>query len=165
MAAVSSLILASTALAAVGAGVSAYGSIQQGKAQKAINDQNAAVNDQAALDRARDGRILANSQRDKNRSIQAKMRALYAKGGVSTSVGSPLVVQVQQAGELELGALEAEQTANAQASQLRQQAVLDRMAGKAARRAGNFNAAGTILSGAGAAVKGFADYKAYKGSD
>lgn len=141
---------------AVGAGVSAYGQYQQGKAQKALNDRNAAVSDQAALDRERDSRIIANAQRDRNRRLLAKQRAMLAKSGVIADTGSPLALQAQQSGELELAALDAERSGKVEGAQLREQAVLDRMAGRAARRAGNLGAVATILSGAGDAGSKFA---------
>ncbi len=129
--------------------VSAYSSYQTGKATQRINEYNAQLSDQQAADASRDGRILANSQRAANAKLQARQRALYSKSGVVSATGSPLLVMSEQAGELEMGALEVQRTANAEAGRLKSQAVLDRMAGKAARRAGNLNAAATILSGAG----------------
>lgn len=143
------LLVAGLVASAVGTGVSAYSSYQQGKAQQRLNNYNAAVNDQAALDRQRDARIAANAQRAQAQRLMARQRSLWAKAGVVGSTGTPLLVQAEQAGELELAALETERTGNVQAGQLRQQAVLDRMAGKAARTAGNLNAAATILQGAG----------------
>jgi len=146
------LLIAAMAATAVGAGVSAYSSYQTGKATQRINEYNAQLADQEAADASRDGRILANSQRAANAKIQARQRALFAKGGVVGGTGSPLLVLAEQAGELEMGALEVQRTANAEAGRLKSQAVLDRMAGKAARQAGTLNAGATILSGAGDAA-------------
>ena len=143
------LAIISTAVTAVGSGVSAYNSYQSGKATERLNNYNADLADQQAADTERDGRILANAQRAKNQKMQARQRALYAKGGVVTGTGSPLLVQAEQAGEMEMAALEVERTADAKAARLKSQAVLDRMAGKNARSAGNLNAAATLLSGAG----------------
>lgn len=161
---VETLLIASIAASVVGTGISAYSSYQAGKAQQSLNNYNAAVNDQAAADAARDGRILANEQRRKNESIKARQRALYAKAGVVTATGSPLLVQVEQAGQLELGALETQQQANVKAVQLRQQAQLDRMAGKIARTTGNLNAAATVLQGAGSVANTGMNYQLYKGA-
>lgn len=134
-----------------GAGVSAYSSYQSGKANQRINEYNARVAEQAALDKERDGKIIANATRANNERIQSRQRALFAKSGVVGGTGSPLMVMAEQAAQLEMGALDAERTASNESSSLRTQAVLDRMAGKAARKAGALNAAGTILSGAGQA--------------
>lgn len=149
---VETLLITALAATAVGTGVSAYSQIQAGKAQQSLNNYNAAVNDQAALDASRDARIKANAQRANAEAIKSRQRALYAKAGVVTATGTPLLVQVAQAGELEMAALEQEQAGNSEAARLRQQAVLDRMSGKAARRAGGLGAAATILQGAGQAA-------------
>jgi hypothetical protein len=147
---------------AAGAGVSAYSSIQQGKAQQRLNEYNAQVAEQAASDKARDGRIMANAQREQNRRLQARQRALYAKAGVVDTTGSPLLVQLEQAGQLEMAALQTEATSSTEAARLRQQAILDRMSGKAARQAGNLNAGATILQGLGNAASSYGQYKSIK---
>lgn len=160
---VETLLIASILTTAVGTGVAAYGQYQTGKATQALNNYNAQVNEQAALDAQNQGRVLANEQRRKNQSIQARQRALYAKAGVVSATGSPLLVQVQQAGELELGALEVEQQANTQAARLRQEAVLDRMSGKIARRSGNIGATASILQGASSIANTGVNYAMYRG--
>jgi hypothetical protein len=162
--AVSAATMAGIATAGVGAsviggGVMAVNAVQQGKDAKRMGERNAAISEQAALDKDRDARIIANAQRDRNKAIQARQRALYAKSGVNLGTGSPLLVQAQQAGELELAALEIERTASVQSSQLRQQAVLDRMAGRSAYRGGRLAAAGTILQTAGSAATSYARIK------
>jgi hypothetical protein len=159
-AATAGALTVSTGLGLIGTGISAYSSIQQGKAQQRLNEYNAQVADQASADKARDGRILANVQREQNRRLQARQRALYAKAGVVDTTGSPLLMQIEQAGQLEMAALQTEATASTEAARLRQQAVLDRMAGKAARQAGNLNAGATILQGIGNAANNYVQYKA-----
>jgi hypothetical protein len=174
--ATSTLLIASLAATAVGTGISAYSQYQAGKAQQKLNeynaqmsDYNAKVQEQAALDRSRDARIAANAQRAQSLKLMARQRALWAKAGVVGSSGTPLLVQAEQAAQLEMGALETERTGNIEAGRMRQQAVLDRMqatssrmAGKYARSAANLNAAGTILQGAGS-VAGGAAYGRYNG--
>lgn len=161
--ATSTALLIAAGASVVGAGVSAYSAAQQGKAQQSLNNYNAAVNDQAALDAQRDSRIKANVQRAQAQAIKARQRALYAKAGVVSATGTPLLVQVEQAGELEMAALEEETAGNTQAARLRTQAVLDRMAGKAARTGGNLSAAATILQGTAQAAGYGAQYAKYKG--
>lgn len=146
MTATTALVLSLTATAA-GTGYSAYSARQKGKAEQALNNHNAAVNDQSALDAQRDSRIKATAQRARSEKLKARQRALYASAGVNIATGSPLLVQVAQAGELEMAALEEEVAGNTAAARLRQQAVTDRMAGASARRAGRFDAAATILTG------------------
>lgn len=156
------LLVASLVATAVGTGVSAYAANQAGKAQQSLNNYNAALSDQSAMDAARDSRIKANAQRAQAEKIKARQRALYAKAGVVSATGTPLMVQVAQAGELEMAALEQEQAGNAEAARLRSQAVLDRMSGSAARRAGNLNATATILQGIGSAASIGMSYKGAK---
>jgi len=153
------LAIVSLAITAVGTGVSAYSSYQSGKAQQRINEYNAKVNEQDAANRERDGRMLANAQRARSQKILATQRTLYAKGGVVGETGSPLMVMAEQAGQLEMAALDVGRTANAEAGRLKTQAVLDRMSGKAARQAGTLNAVGTVLSGAGSVGMGYANFK------
>lgn len=145
------LLVTALTATAVGTGVSAYNQYQAGKAQQALNNYNAQVNEQVAADTARDARIKANAQRAENERLKARQRALYAKAGVVLGTGTPLLTQVAQAGELEMAALEVETAGNVEAARLRTQAVLDRMAGKSASRAGTLGAAGTILQGIGQA--------------
>tara|TARA_R110000868_G_scaffold148301_2_gene370096 strand:+ start:12788 stop:13267 length:480 start_codon:yes stop_codon:yes gene_type:complete len=156
---VETIAIAALVTSLVGTGISAYSSYQSGKAQERINNYNAQIAEQDAADKVRDGRILANAQRARGEKLQARQRALYGKSGTVGDVGSPLMVQAEQAGQLEMAALDVQQTANAQAGKLRQQAVADRMAGKAARQAGSLNAAGTLLQGSGSAVSQYATFK------
>ncbi len=156
------LLIAALSATAVGTGVSAYNQYQAGKAQQKLNNYNAALNDQAALDAQRDARIKANAQRAQGERIKSRQRALYAKAGVVGATGTPLLVQVAQAGELEMAALEQEQAGNSEAARLRSQAVLDRMSGKIARRAGNLGAAATILQGVSSASQIGLAYKGGK---
>lgn len=144
------LIIAASA-AVVGSGVAAYSSYEAGKSQDALMKYNADLATQDAAVRERDGRILANAQREQNRRLLARGRALYAKGGVAMS-GTPLLVEAEQAGQLEMAALEVERTASIDAGRLRSQAVVDRMQGRIARRAGTMQAVGTILQGSGQAA-------------
>lgn len=157
------LLIAGLATSVVGTGVAAYSAYQQGKAQQGLANYNAAVNEQAALDTQRDGRIAAQQTRAQNRKQLARTRALYAKAGVVVGTGTPLLVQVEQAGELEMRALEVQQQSNAQAAQLRQQAAFDRVGGSVAKRAGTLNTAATILQGASSAAAAGTNYRLYKG--
>ncbi|WP_043588415.1 hypothetical protein [Geminisphaera colitermitum] len=160
-------VLAVTAVVAsvAGAGVSAYSSIQQGKATERLNNYNAALAQQEASVKERDSRIAANAQREQNAALLARQRALYAKSGVVGTTGTPLLVQSETAATLERSALDIERTGNIEAGRYRQQAVLDRMAGKSARRAGTLNAGATILGGVGSAASFGARYLANSGGD
>ncbi len=160
---VEALLITSIVASVAGTGYPAYSQYQAGKSQQALNNYNAAVNDQAAADAARDGRIAANNQRQQNERLKSRQRALYAKAGVNIASASPLMVQMQQAGELEMAALEQEQQASSEAARLRSQAVLDRMSGKIARKTGTLNAVGTVLQGVGQIASTGASYRQYRG--
>lgn len=156
------MLIAGLVTSMIGTGVMAYNSYQQGKAQQSLNNYNAAVSDQGALDAERDARIKATAQRHQSEQIKARQRTLFAHAGVVGGTGSPLMVQVAQAGELEMAALEQEQAGSAQAARLRTEGVLDRMAGKSARAGGTMGAVGTILQGTGNAASTWATYKGVK---
>lgn len=134
-----------------GAGVSAYSSYQQGKAEDRLHKFNANQREVEAMTSERDGRVMANSQRAQSAALLSKQRAMYAKSGVVLE-GTPLLVQADTASNLEMEALEIERTANIDAHRNRMGAVQDRMQGKAARRAGNLGAVAGILQGAGQAA-------------
>lgn len=155
--------LIAMAVAGVGTGVSAYGQYQQGKSQEKLANYNAQVQEANAANKARDGRAMANAQRRKNEQLKARQRTLSAKSGV-TGAGSPLAVAAQQAGEMEMQALDIERNAANAALADRQQATLDRAGGKAAKRGALWAAGGTILSGVGSSVSSFSSMKQLKTS-
>lgn len=151
-----SAIFTAVALTVVAGGFSAYSSYQQGKKAQAWNNYNAQLEEQNAATAARDAAIAANQTRRQNARVLARQRAAFAANGVVGDTGSPLLTQAEQAGYLEMGALETERQGTIEAGKHRQQAVLDRMSGKIARQSGDMQAAGTILS---TATKAFGQYQ------
>ena len=150
-----------------GAAVSAIGSIQQGRAANQAAQYNAAVMDRNAVIQSNNA-ILARQQgvsaseqqrKDAARKMGA-MRAGYAASGVQME-GSPLEVLGASAAAAELdtlntvynGELKARGLEN-DAQGLRETANLDRMRGKNAQTQGYFNAASSLLTGAGKAMSG-----------
>lgn len=127
-------------------GYSAYTSYQNGKSQQALNNYNAMLEEQNAATQARDAAIQANQTRRQNQRVLASQRAAMAANGVVGDTGSPLLEQANQAGYLEMGALEVERQGNIASAQSRQQAVLDRARGSLAARAGEMEAVGTVLA-------------------
>ena len=146
-----------------GTGATAYGQYQQGKSQEKLAKYNAQVQEANAANKARDGRAMANAQRRKNEQLKARQRTLSAKSGV-TGAGSPLAVAAQQAGEMEMQALDIERNAANAALADRQQATMDRASGKAAKRGALWAAGGTILSGVGSSASSFSSMKQLKTS-
>lgn len=149
--ATSTALLIAAGATLVGGGVAAYSSYQAGKATDSLMKYNADLANQDAIVKERDGRILANAQRLQNQRLLARQRSLYAKAGVNMT-GTPLLVEAEQAGQLEMAALEVERTASIEAGRYRTQAVINRMQGSAARRGANLQAVGTILQGSGQAA-------------
>jgi hypothetical protein len=132
-------------------GFAMYSANEQGKAQEGLANYNADLAEQDAMVEERDARLAANEQRKDNERLLSRQRALYAKAGVVTTAGSPLLVQAETAGILERNALATEVAGSNQAGVLRQQGVLERFAGKSARSAGRLNAIGTGLQGVASA--------------
>lgn len=154
-----SAIFTMVALTVIATGYSAYSSYQQGKSQEAWNNYNAQLEDQNAQTAARDAAISANQTRRQNARVLGRQRAAFAANGVVEDTGSPLLVESEQAGYLEMGALEVERQGNMEAGRHRQEAVLDRMKGSIAMQAGKMEATGTVLSGLSTATNQYGHYK------
>lgn len=138
--------------AAIGAGVSAYASYENGQQANAIAQYNA--NQQRAQNQfqleASSAKSLA--EREQNQKVLAAQDAAFAASGVVTNSGSPLIVKTKQAALLERKALNTDYE-GAIASRFGQtEVVQDEMSGAAAKEAGNLGAVGTLLSGAGNAA-------------
>jgi hypothetical protein len=146
--------MAVTAIA--GAGVAAYGSLEAGAAADKLAKYNAAqgrINADAAM---RDADIRANAIRQRNRIALGKQRAALGASGVVADTGSPLLLQLNSAAELEKDAIEAERQGGIEAGKMLQQAELDLIEGKNAKKAGKIGAVSSILKGVGSAAGAFA---------
>lgn len=121
-------------LAAAGAAVSAYGSIQQGKAAQKAGDYNA----QAAI---LEGQSRENAQRAEAERSMGRIRANIGKSGATTA-GTPLMVLAESAANAEIDALNTRSTASRQSD-------VYRAGGDNARRQGNIMAGTSLLQAAG----------------
>ena len=144
-----------------GKGMSALGSIQQGRAAEAQANYNARLQEynsqiakqDAVLARA-SAQDKANRTQDETRRRVGAMRSAYTKAGVLTSEGSPLLVQQEQQveGNLEArrqlyqGTLDSMRFGQQSDQALMQSSAL-RMEGRSARKSGYQQAATTILTG------------------
>lgn len=131
----------------VGTGVQVYSAIEQGKAQNRLAQYNAQMAEREAKLAERRGQLAAEAQRRSNDQLLARQRAGYAASGVVVDVGSPLLVQAQQAGYAEMAILQELETGGMESDAFNQQAVLDRYEGASAKSASRLNAFGTILQG------------------
>lgn len=147
----------------VAAGVSAAGSIQQGrvahaeaKSQAAMSQYNArimereaeAIRQKAAFDQKR--------QAKEAERIKSRMRTKMAGSGVMQGVGTELLLEEEQAAELELDNLLIGYGAEVEARRAESQAKMDmaqgriyRQRGRAARTAGYMGAGTSLLTGFG----------------
>lgn len=144
MPAIPAIALGASVLAA---GVATYSAVEQGKAQERLGEYNAKVAEQEAQDTSRKAVLEAKLQREEAIREKAKARAIYAKAGIVDTTGSPLLLQVEQAGELEKRAISTEVEGENRAMSLRAQGSAYRAQGASAKRAGYTSAAGSILSG------------------
>lgn len=146
------IIVAAVAIA--GAGVSAYSSIQSGKAAEESGKYNAAVernNAKMAQDRAN---YEADRLRKRNMLIRGKQRAAFAKSGVEISGSADDVIfDTELEGALDIQA--AKYAGRAAATAHAARARLDLFEGANAKRAGMFNAGATILGGLSDAAVGY----------
>lgn len=141
------MAIATTTAMLIAAGVAAASALQQGKSAKAQADFQAKVNDQQAL---RERQISSEEERDFRRvqsSNYAERRAAMGASGIEQGVGSSLLASEDFAAEAELQARRIRAGGETKATRLEQQALLDRMAGKAAQRAGYARAGSSLLSG------------------
>lgn len=155
-------------LMAVGTAVSAYGTIQQGKAQKAQADfeaQQAALNARRAVGNA-NAEAEANDREQRfmeqgRKSTLAAQRAAVAASGLQIS-GSALDVmtdadlnaELQKADSRFISRVKQTNLLNQSQDLYAESGMLIR-AGRSARKNANISAAGTLISGAGQAASAY----------
>ncbi len=137
------------AMMAVGTAVSAYGQYQAGKAQKRAYEYNAAIQEQNARIAREQAEYEARRQESRTRKMLARQRVAYAGSGFVSSAGTALDTLRQTMTEGEMDKMAILYGGDVESVNQRSQAALSRMQGKAAYKAGMFNAAGTLLSGGG----------------
>jgi hypothetical protein len=143
------------AFSVIGAGVSAYSAVQSGESQKDAANYNATVDRQRAQDALQRGAIEAAGKRDKARQIASSQVEAMSSSGISTNTGTALDLLTETAGLGKLDAMRSMNNARREAWGLKASADLDVFEGKAAKRTGYLNAAGTLLSSAGSSGSSF----------
>lgn len=144
MAAVSTMIMASMAVATA---VTAYGQYQAGKAQEAAYNYNAQVQEQNAKVAQQKAAYEADKQAQRIRRLNATQRAAYAASGINLS-GSALDLMEDSTTQGEMDRLAILYGGDVEAANARNEATLSRFQGKAAAAAGTSAAFGTLLGGA-----------------
>lgn len=134
------LLIASTAVQAIGA-------VSKGNAAKAAAGYNAALMDQEAAAERQQASAREEQGRRQAAQVLGAQRAAFAQSGGGMG-GSAADVMRQSSINAELDALTMRYEGELRARGLESQAAAERFAGKQAQRAGYFEAAGTILGGA-----------------
>ena len=136
---------------AAGTAVSAYGQIQQGRTQRAIADRNATVLNYQASDAAVRGSQEEQIQRQKVQQLIASQTAAAGASGADVGSKSFGDVMAQTAATGELDAQQIRMNAMREAWGFKTQAEGLKWQGAAAEKAGYLGAAGTAITGFGAA--------------
>lgn len=129
----------------IGAGISAYGSLQQGEAQKTAYEMEAAAKraQSAQVDISADREIeLAKRRADRTKSAQM---VAFGKSGVLATTGSPLELMEQTAADAVDEMTAIRNAANYRKGSLLTEAGLSSYKGAQAEDASYYGAAGSVL--------------------
>lgn len=146
---------AAIAASLAGAGISAYGQYQAGKAQKEMAEYNAKVAENSAQAEFAASRENAKRQREMNLRHLSAMQRKLAAGGVEVSSGSASDALTTASSELELNTLDLFREAEAKQVAYRNQAALSRYEGRQAYSAAKIGSIGTLIGGVGSAANSF----------
>lgn len=144
------------AVAVVGAGISAYGMVQQGKTAQQIANNNAKMAEYAAQDAQKRGEEDAMAAQRKAAALKSSQRVALAANGLDLSYGTAADLQDQTDFFGQADAATARTNASREAWRLRAGGEQDRAAGAAARSNANMQAAGTLISAAGSVASKWA---------
>lgn len=161
------------ASAVIGAATTAYAAHQQGQAQEAAANYQAAVArnnqmlaDQAAADAIKRGEVEANLQRQRTAAFKGRQRTALAASGQVVDTGSALDVtsdtdQIGKFEELRIRNNAAREALGYQTEGMNYaaQAGLNRIEASSARQAGRIGAFSSLVSGAGSVAGKWYNYK------
>jgi len=154
MAALTALAIGSLIVGAVGTGLAYKGQKDAAKTTAAVGEYNAKISEADAAQLDMEARETLRRRREANTSFLSSQRSKYVASGVVADTGTPLEVQAETAGILELDALDQARQARVQAQRLRTGAVVERITGQAQARAYNTAAGVSLLQGAASAMRG-----------
>jgi len=158
---------------ALGSGVSAFGAMLKGGADAAMYNYRAGVAEmnqrvaQQNADYARQaGEVQAQEEGMKTRAQVGHIRAVAGASGLDVSSGSPLAVRTsaEEVGQENIALIRSDAAKKAygyevQALSYGAESTLDRFAADRSKTAGMFEAAGTLLGGAGNVASKWLQYK------
>lgn len=130
-----------------GAGLSAYSTYQQGKAEQAMANRNADIADAAAKNESLAAAENSKRIREDNHRQLATIRANMAGSGVSGSSGSFLDTIGQTASQLELRTMDMFRDSEAKQVQYGNDADITRWQGAQAMQAAKLKAIGSLIGG------------------
>jgi hypothetical protein len=151
-------VAAGVAIAAIGAGTTAYTQVQQGHNQAANAKYNAKLASRNAKIAQESAEYEARQKRRETARLIGRQRALYGKAGV-TMEGSPLEVIQETAAQGEMDALMIERRYTQQATAYKSQAELARTRTEIAKRRGYWGAGSTLLTSGGQMASGYGGKK------
>ena len=142
-------------LSAVGTGISVAGQVQAGRQASATANYNANLAEQQAAATDAAARETMSRARLENQRALSTQRAGFAAAGLNPDDGSPLQVQAETAGILQLNAVEQQKQSTLRSQSLLGQAAADRLYGQSARSGANLAAAGSLLGGAASTARDY----------
>ena len=145
------IAIASIAASLAGAGISAYGSYQQGKAQEEMGKYNAKNAELAAASEADTAAQNSIRMRQQSQRQLSAIRARMASGGVRQDTGSSLDVLGEASSSLELQALDMFRESRAKQTAYQNQAGMEIWQGNQAMSAAKIAAGSSLIKGVGQA--------------
>lgn len=139
--------MALVAAMAGGITMSAAGQYQQGKEQRKLAKAQAAAMAQDAAAVKEESRERARKERKEGRKLLARQTVTYAASGVKPGEGTPLLVMLEDAMEVEESARNIQLHGARASSRLLQESKWRKRAGRSAYRAGVIGAGSTLLTG------------------
>lgn len=133
-------------IAGIGVAVQVFGQIQGARAEKADAEFNATIAEQEAVLARQEAGAREERQREEDRRILARQRALVGAAGI-TFEGSPVAVFAESAAQAELDALLIRREGVLRSRSLLIEADIQRVAGRQALAAGILGAGTTLLTG------------------
>ena len=143
---------AGVAAMVIGAGISAYGTMQQGKAANKIAKRNAEIQNNNALIAQQNSEFNAQLKERDDKRRRASQRAKLSASGVEVFDGTNLIALAEQEFTDDLNAQLIRRGGTIDAANLRQQAGITSAQGQAAQTAANTSAGGSLLTGLGGAA-------------
>lgn len=140
-----SIIAATVAVA--GSAVQAFGQVQAGRTQARLLSAQAGLADFEAEEARRSAAERERQFRQRGRLAAGAQVAGFGGGGVRVGSGSPLLLALETAGEVERGAFEIRRGGEVDASRARFEAGILRTQAKQVRVASALSATGTLLTG------------------